>query len=72
MNGNEHIGIGVAFISWATILLVFNKPLSRAYKEVWPNKFGSSNRDKGWHRLELLFVASLLLIFGIASLVGLV
>jgi hypothetical protein len=72
MNGKEHIGFGIVFVSWATILFVFNRPLSQAYREVWPNKFGSSNRDKGWHRVELLIAASLLLVFGIASLMGLI
>jgi hypothetical protein len=72
MNGKEHIGIGVFCISWATVLFVFNRPLSQAYREVWPNKFGSSNRDKGWHRLELLIAASLLLVVGIANFVALI
>lgn len=69
MDGKEAIGIGVALSSWSVLLLFFNQPLSRAYEEVWPKKFGGWNRGKGWHVRELLLVASILLIVGVVILI---
>jgi hypothetical protein len=69
MSSTETVGIGIVLVAWATVLLVFNKSLSKAYREVWPNKFGSWNRDRGWHRWELLSVASIRLIVGALFLI---
>ncbi len=70
MSDKEAIGIGIAFAFWGALLLMLNKPLSQAYREFWPNRFGAHNKDRGWHRRQLIVVATLLLIFGVAALVS--
>jgi hypothetical protein len=70
MSDKEAIGVGVAFAFWGALLLMLNKPLSQAYREFWPDRFGTHNSDRGWHRKQLIVIAVLLLIFGVATLIS--
>jgi len=70
MSDKGAVGIGIAFAFWGALLLMLNKPLSQAYREVWPNRFGAQNKDGGWHRRQLIVIGTLLLIFGVATFVS--
>ena len=65
MSKTEVLGAGIAFISWSILVLVFNKPLSEFYKQVWPRKFGTAPGQSSWHRVELIAIAVLLLGVGV-------
>ncbi len=69
MSDKSAVGVGVAFIIWGALLFMLNRPLGEAYRELWPNKYGEANKDRGWHRKELILIAVFLLVFGVAALV---